>query len=183
MGLVDGLIGSGLSIFGMAKGAKAGRQLQNAQEGVLGRQNSLADWYNNQSNKSFFDTQAAQSGLARIREQYKQSLANVNNQGVQGGATTEAKVAAKSSLQDSYNKSLSNLVGYGTQYQNNMKRAYGGTLQGMYQGNNATYMPAIRSWGNLANKGADIAQKGFASMELPTGKDAGSLASILKFLF
>ena len=166
MGLVDGLIGSGLSVFGMIKGAQAGKRLQDAQEGVLSRQNSLADWYNNQSNKSFFDTQAAQSGLARIRDQYKNSLDHINSNGVQAGATTEAKVAAKSSLQDSYNKSLSNLVGYGTQYQNNMKRAYGGTLQGLYQGNYATYMPAVQSWGNLAGKGAQIAQNGFSSMDL-----------------
>ena len=182
MGLIDGLIGSGLSIFGMIKGAQAGRRLQNAQEGVLNQQKSLADWYNNQSNTNFFDTMAAQSGLARIREQYRNSLNHINSNGVQAGATTEAKVAAKTSLQDAYDKTLSNLVGYGTQYQNNMKKAYGGTLQGLYQGNYATYMPAVRSWGNLAGAGANIAQNGFATMEIPKGKDAGSFASIAKFL-
>ena len=169
MGLIDGLItggiGAGTSIFGMIKAAQAGKRLQDAQEGVINQQQGLANWYNNQSNKDFFDTQAAQSGLARIRDQYKDSLDRTNSQGVQGGATTEAKVAAKSALQNSYNNTLSNLVGYGTQYQNNMKRAYGGQLQGLYAGNEAAYMPAVRSWGNLADTGGQLASKGFSSVD------------------
>jgi hypothetical protein len=166
-GLIGSLVGAGTGIFGMIKAAQAGKQLQEANQGVLNQQSDLANWYNDQSNKSFFDTASAQSGLARIRDQYKQNLAEVNNKGVQGGATDEAQIAAKTSLQDNYNNTLSNLVGYGTQYQNNMKRAYGGALQGLWQGNTATYMPQIQSWGNLANNGFNLLGKSASTL---TGK-------------
>lgn len=166
MGLVDGLLGAGMGIFGMAKAASANKKLQSAQESVLGKNKSLANWYDKQSNTDYFDTTAARSGLARIRTQYDKGLATSNQAGVQAGATTEAKIANKASMQDSYNRALSNMTGYGTQYQTNMKRAYGNELTNLYNGNNAAYKPAVDSWGNLAKSGWDIAGKGLSNSEL-----------------
>lgn len=164
MGLLDGLIGTFVGLHGMNKAAQAQKQLEGKQSGIIGNESSLSNWYNKQSNTDFLDTAAAKSGLANIREQYKQGLANANNQGVQAGATTEAKVAAKTGLQNSYNSTLSNLVGYGTQYQNAMKRRYEGTLGRLYGMNNALYQPKIQGYQNLAKTGFDTAAKGFAGM-------------------
>ncbi|MCD6399062.1 MAG: hypothetical protein J7L08_04030 [Candidatus Aenigmarchaeota archaeon] len=165
MGLIDGLIGAGTSLYGMYKGAQAGKKLTKETEDILNRNKSLADWYNTESNRDYFDTEAAKSGLARIREQYNAAQNRNAASGVQKGATTEAKVASDTALQDSYNRALANMTGYGTQYQTNMKRAYGGELGNLYKGVNMAYRPAVDAWGNVVKGGLGVAERGFSNAD------------------
>jgi len=166
MGVIDGLIGAGMGIYGMAKGASAAKELQNEQSKVLEKNKSLADWYDRESNTNYLDTAAGSSGVQKIQDMYKENLAATNASGVSAGATSEQKIASKSALQKNYNDSISNMTGYGTQYQNNMKSAYGNQLQSIYKGNQQMYEPSIQSWGNLASSGFDVAGKGFANSKL-----------------
>ena len=178
MGLLDGLIGVFTGLHGGRKAAQAQTQLDNAQKGVIDSTKGLSNWYNQQSNTDYLDTAAAKSGLANVRDQYKKTLAQGNSNMAAGGATTESKVALKTGLQKDYNGTVSRLVGYGTQYQNAMKRAYGGTLGTIYGINKQQYQPKIDSFTNLSQQGWTTAEKGFsdAAGNIP-GKDAAGKAA------
>ena len=182
MGLLDGLIGTFTALYGQNKAAKAQTQLEGAQRGQLSSEQGLSNWYNQQSNTDFLDTSAAKSGLAKVRTQYKDMLDQGNSNMAAGGATSEAKVALKSGLQKNYNSAVSNLVGYGTQYQNAMKRAYGGTLGTIYGMNKQLYQPKIDSYTNLAQQGWKAAEKGFGDAAGNVPKKGADAASWVTFL-
>lgn len=181
MGLLDGLIGTFVGLHGMNKAAQAQRQLEGAQQAQIAAEKGLGDYYNQQANTDYLNTAAAKSGLAKVRDQYKQTLADANSNMAAGGATDEAKVALKSGLQKGYNQTLSNLVGYGTQYQNAMKQAYGGTLSSLYNMNKELYQPKINSATNSAAAGWSAAEQGFgnAASNLPKKGDVASLIGFL----
>ena len=145
------LAGLAMSAYGMYKKNQADNELQAKQEGVNQRYSDLTDWYEGESSKDFLDTEVAQSTLGNIREKYKEALETGDNNAAKGGLTAESKVAQKGVLQEKYNDVLRNLTGYGTQYKQNLKRDYSGSLSKLYGSNQSTYGPESESWGNFMN--------------------------------
>lgn len=153
------------SAYGQVKKAQADKKLQSMQEGVNAKMNSLSDYYNAESSKDFFDTDVAQSTIAKIKDQYKESLDTNKSNAVKGGLTAEAQVANQTSLQDKYNDALVKLSGYGTQYRDNMKGNYERSLGGLYSNNLNTYGPASQSWGNFSANAGQVAGSAIESTD------------------
>lgn len=182
MGLLDGLIGAYVGLHGQSKAAQAQTQLDQAQQAQISGEQNLGNYYNQQASTDYLNTSAAKSGLAKIRDEMKSALAQGQSNMAAGGATDESKVALKTGLNKNYNQAVSNLVGYGTQYQNAMKQAYGGTLGTLYAMNRGLYEPRVQSYTNLAQSGWNAAEKGFADAAGNIPKDAKSAASLAAFL-
>jgi len=150
---IAGLAAQGV---GMYQKAQANKKLQEKQEGINNRMQSLTDWYEGEASKDFMDTEIAQSTLGRIRDQYKEALEVGGDNMAKMGSTAESKVAHKGLLQDKYNKTVSNLAGYGTQYKRNLNRDYSRQLSGLFANNAATFGPEVQSWDNFLNNAGNL---------------------------
>lgn len=138
-------------IGGMVQKSKADKRMKANLEANQAKQQSLADWYNAESNKDFLDTELSQSILSKATEQYKKALEVSGGNAAKSGATAESKVAMQGEIAGRYNEMLNQLSGYGTQYKANMKKDYGNWLGDITRGQTGIDMMQSGSWGNYIN--------------------------------
>lgn len=168
IGLAISAASSGYSAY---KKNKASNDLRNSQRDVLNRSKSLADYYQSEANKDFFDTDAARGAVDRLTKQYKDSVKKSADKVSKSGATQESKVATKASYLDKYNQALSNIAGYGANYKNNMNKSYEGVLKGLYSGNDTVYGRDVQSYGNLQNNSFNALSQSLGQFDLKESND------------
>lgn len=118
-------IGLGTSLLGgLFGGIGARKQARKAEKQLQERKDNLNNWYAQEKNTNYLDTDAARSTLALLRRQNKRQMEALNNNAVKAGTSDEAKVAAAGRLNDSYADAVSRIAGMGTQYKDNLRRDY-----------------------------------------------------------
>jgi len=146
---IPALIALGISAasaaYGAYKKSEASKDLKEKQSGVNEKMSSLNSFYEGEAERDYMDTSVAKSTISRLKDQYKTANKTADSNNVKGGGTQEAVIATKSKNNEAYNRSLSNMVGYGTQYQENMRRGYSNGLQSLYNNNENLYGKDVRA--------------------------------------
>lgn len=118
-------VGLGTSLLGgLFSGIGSRKQTRLAEKQLQQRKTDLNNWYAQEKNTDYLDTDAARSTLALLRRQNKRQMQALNNNAVKAGTSDEAKVAAAGRLNDSYADAVSRIAGMGTQRQDNLRRDY-----------------------------------------------------------
>lgn len=155
IGLAALAISAAVTGYGMYKKGQANKKAQAEIDKQNREYGKLSSWYDAESSKDFMDTDVAKSTLGKINAQYKKGIEINASNAARGGATAEAQVANKAALNEKYNNVLNNMVGYGTQYQSNLKKEYGNALTTMASGQNAYNFGNVQGWGNIAGNAGE----------------------------
>lgn len=169
--LVIAGISAAASLYATKKKADASKKLRSEQTDVLNRQKSLADYYNSEAQRDFFQTELGRGAIDRIRQQYKEATKKNADKISKSGATQESKVATQAANLDKYNQAVGRIAGYGANYKNNMNKSYEGILTGLYKGNDGVYGRDVQSWGNLQNNSFNALSQGLGELDFDKNQE------------
>lgn len=153
----------------MVQKNKASKQMRKDNEALLEKQNSLADWYESESNRDITETEQGKSLLSIAQSNYKDAIQRAESKAAITGGTTESAIAEKGNAIESYNELLNRMLGAGTEYRLGMKKEYQNALQTM--GANQFNMNAMQ----LASSGNALANSSAALGSIAANTDWASI--------
>jgi hypothetical protein len=155
--LAIGSVVSGL--FGTIGSARANNKID---EQLRRRRSELDTWYDKEYNTPFLDTTQGKSAIQTLRTQYDDMMKKTAQNNAISGASDEMKVATADKAQRGYADSINKIAGYGTEYQDAIRREYTGQKIGLDNLEAQNLQGKSQNWSNLMsnamNAGIGFAQ-------------------------
>jgi hypothetical protein len=148
------VLGTGASIFGKVKEAKARSRFDNW---VKGQSNKLEAWYAKERNTDYLDTAEGKSISSGLKKTLKDQINREKEGAIKTGGSHEAEVATKEQAFESLGDSYRKLAGLGTQRNENLRRSYlqqKSNLDSMKAGN---MQNTANAWSTFANNAGSVA--------------------------